>query len=224
MQSIPLDERPRERLLKHGPEALSTAELVAVILGSGMKEKPVLQLAQDVVAHFGSMEKLVDATIEELCQIKGLGRAKAIQLRAAFALGIRAANTADQIREKLHNPMHVYRLVKEMFQREKKERFVVLLQDVKGCLVHMHTITIGTLSHNLVHPREVFYPAIRHTAASIILSHNHPSGDPTPSADDIATTIQLVAAGKTMGIPVRDHLIVGDGAFISLRQEGLVDF
>lgn len=224
IQNIPEDDRPRERLQRHGPEAMSTSDLIAVILGSGMKGIPVLQLSQEIVSHFGSLEKLTEATIEEFCQIKGLGKAKAIQLKAAISLGMRA-NKASKVQQyKIQNPKHAYHLIKDQLEKEKSEHFVVILQDVKGCVINYHTVAIGTLSNSLIHPREVFYPAIRHKAASIILAHNHPSGDPTPSTEDIDTTRQLIEAGKMMGIPINDHLIIGKDTFISIRQEGIVIF
>jgi len=224
IKNIPEDDRPRERLLRYGPEAMSTSELIAVILGSGMKGVPILQLAQDIVSHFGSLEKLAEATIEEFCQIKGLGKAKAIQLKAAISLGMRANKASKVQRYKIQNPDHAYHLIKDQLEKEKSEHFIVILQDVKGYVINFHTVAIGTLSNSLIHPREVFYPAIRHKAASIVLAHNHPSGDPTPSKEDIETTRRLVEAGSMMSIPINDHIIIGKGCFISIRQEGQVIF
>lgn len=224
IQNIPEDDRPRERLQRHGPEAMSTSELIAVILGSGMKGVPVLQLAQDIVSYFGSLEKLSEATVEEFCQIRGLGKAKAIQLKAAISLGTRASKASKAQQYQIQNPTHAYHLIKDQLEKEKSEHFVVILQDVKGCVINSVTVAIGTLSSSLIHPREVFYPAIRHKAASIILAHNHPSGDPTPSTEDIDTTRLLIEAGKMMGITINDHLIIGKDTFISIRQEGIVVF
>lgn len=218
IQHVPASERPRERLLRHGAESLSAAELIAILLGSGGKTTPVLQLSQDVLANFGSLEKLADATVAELCQVKGIGPAKAIQLKAAFSLGVRLSKQIVSPRFKIEHPVHAYNLVKEELQAEKRELFVIILQDNRGCLIGHHTVAIGTLTFAPVHPREVFYPAIRHKAASIILVHNHPSGDLTPSKQDIELTSQLVAAGKLVGIPVNDHVIVSSQGYLSLRQ------
>lgn len=222
IQKLPEEERPRERLLRHGPEAMATSELIAIILGSGMQGIPVLQLAQEIVQRFENLKQLSEATIEELCQIKGLGKAKALQVKAAFSLGLRAARqNAVAPKYRIENPIHAYHLVKEELEREKRELFIAILLDVKGCVICQQVISIGTLSNTLVHPREVFYPAIRHNAASMIVVHNHPSGDPTPSKQDFDITKTLIAAGALMGIPVNDHIIVGEQNYISLRQQGL---
>jgi DNA repair protein RadC len=221
IQRLPEAERPRERLMLHGPDSLSTTELVAILLGSGTKSKPVLELAQELVMHFGSLSQLAEATVEELCQIKGIGLAKAIQLKAAMTLGLRLSKQAILPRYRIEHPMHAYNLIKEQVQNEKRELFLAILQDTKNCLICHEVIAIGTLSNALVHPREVFYPAIRHKAASLILVHNHPSGDPTPSAQDYSVTETLIEAGKVIGIPVNDHIIIGHQGYVSLRQKGL---
>jgi len=220
IQSLPQSERPRERLMKFGPESMAASELIAIILGSGMKGRSVLVLAQELVAHFGTLARLAQATIEELRQIKGIGQAKAVQLRAIFSLSTRLASQSSQARYRVDNPIHAYHLVKDELQHEKREFFMAILLDTKGYVICHEVIAIGTLSNTLVHPREVFYPAIRHKAASLIVLHNHPSGDPTPSPEDIAVTQKLVEAGKLVGIPVNDHIIVGDQGYVSLRQKG----
>lgn len=221
IQSIPVAERPRERLQHQGSEALSNSELLAIILGSGTKGKSVLQLSQELLAKFGGLEHLADATIEELCEVKGLGNAKAIQIRAVVTLASRLSQKERGIKIKIDHPQSAYHLLKDELESEKKEVFKVLLLDVKGYVISQQLISVGTLSRSLIHPREVFYPAIRHKAASIILAHNHPSGDPTPSQEDFDVTAKLVEVGKVMGIPVRDHLIIGDNQYISLRQRGV---
>lgn len=217
---MPEEERPRERLLRNGPESLSSVELIAILLGSGTQSTPVLHLAQSLLIHFGTLAKLTEATIEELCQIKGIGPAKAIQLKACFNLGNRLARQAVTPRYKIDHPRHAYNLLKDLLEKEKKELFVVLLQDVKNYVICHEIVAMGTLSTLVVHPREVFYPAIRHKAASLLLAHNHPSGDPTPSPEDYEITKTLLQAGKMMGIPVNDHLIIGEQKYVSLRQNG----
>ena len=224
IQNLPAEERPRERLHRYGAEAMATSELIAIILGSGMKGVPILQLSQSILAHFGSIDKLAGATIEELCQIKGLGHAKALQLKAAFSLGTRLSKQAATVKYRIENPIHAYNLIKEELQNESRELFLIILQDTKGCALTHQVVSIGTLTNVLVHPREVFYPAIRHHAASIILVHNHPSGDPTPSKQDYDLTTTLIEVGKVMGIPVNDHLLIGDNCFISMRQLGKIVF
>lgn len=218
---LPEAERPRERLLRHGPEAMATAELLAIILGSGMRGMPVLQLSQEILMRFGTLQGLSEATVEELRKIKGLGLAKALQLKAAFSLGLRMSRQAPAARYRIEHPVHAYNLVKDDVQHEKRELFVVILQDIKGYAISHHVVSIGTLSNTLVHPREVFHPAIRHHAASIIIAHNHPSGDPTPSTQDFAITKTLIKAGELIGIPVNDHIIIGAQSYISLRQYGV---
>lgn len=218
--NLPTEERPRERLQRFGPEAMSTAELIAVILGSGTKGNPILQLSQELVVRFGNLKGLAEATIAELCEIKGLGRAKAIQLKAVFSLGSRLANHPLSCRYRIENPMHAYNLVKDELLSEKREVFMTILLDTKGYVINHEVVAIGTLSQTLVHPREVFYPAIRHKAASLILVHNHPSGDPTPSQEDYDVTKQLFEAGSLISIPINDHIILGGNRFVSLRQRG----
>lgn len=216
---IPEAERPRERLQQHGAEAMSNADLLAIILGSGSKSVPVLQLAQDIMEHFGSLPKLAEATIEELCHIKGLGKAKATQLKACFSIGNRISKLALPVKYRIEHPIHAYHLIKDLLEHEKREIFYVIMQDAKGYVINHQVVAIGTLSQTLVHPREVFYPAIRHKASSIIIAHNHPSGDPTPSKQDYEVTKVLIEAGKVIGIPVKDHLIIGLQTFESLRQK-----
>lgn len=222
VQNLPLEERPREKLLKG--ETLSSIELIAVVLGSGTKTKPVLQLAQEIFMHFGSLERLAEATIEELCQIKGLGQAKALQLKAACLMGWKLSKQIIPPKFRIENPLHVYHLVKDQLDWAKEEHFVVVLQDARNYVICHKIVSIGTLTETLVHPREVFYPAIRHKAASIILVHNHPSGDPTPSLEDHQITKTLIQAGQMLSIPVHDHVIVGGGSYFSMRQRGYAFF
>lgn len=221
VKQLPDFERPRERLRNVGPDALSTVELIAVILGSGTKESPVLQLAQEIVARFDTLDRLSEATVEEFCQVKGIGTIKAVQLRAALSLGMRVSRKTPSLKQKISTPMQAYLFIKDTLEREKREIFITLLLDVKGCAIRHDIVSIGTLSRTLVHPREVFYPAVRHKAASMILAHNHPSGDPTPSSEDFEVTNTLVEIGKLMSIPVNDHLIIGEKCFVSLRQKGV---
>lgn len=220
IQHMQESERPRERLQRFGAESLSIAELIAIVLGSGTKQMPVLKLAQLMLVKFGNLQQLSDATIQELRQIKGIGLAKAIQLRAVFSLGLRLSKQNIAAKYKIEHPIHAYNLVKDDLLAEKRELFVVILQDVKGCSLGYHIVSIGTLTETPVHPREVFYPAIRNKAVSIILVHNHPSGDLTPSKQDYDLTHKLIAVGQLIGIPVNDHLIISDQGYLSLRQQG----
>lgn len=203
-----------------GAESLSSAELIAIILGSGSKTKPILQLAQEVISRFGGLRQLAEATVAELLEIKGIGRAKAIQLKAALNLGMRASKQVITPKYRIDHPSHAYYLVKEELEHEKQELFIVILQDVKGYVIGHEVISMGSLSQTLVHPREVFYPAVKQKAASLIVAHNHPSGDPTPSPQDFELTKVLVEASRMMRIPLQDHLIIGRQRYVSLRQEG----
>lgn len=222
IHQLPEEERPRERFMHSGAESLSTAELIAIILGSGSKAKPILQLAHELIARFGGLRQLSEATLKELLEIKGIGLAKAIQLKAALNLGMRASRQAPTLKYRIEHPAHAYYLVKDELEREKRECFVVILQDIKGYVICHEIVSIGHLSQTLVHPREVFYPAIRHKAASLIVAHNHPSGDPTPSMEDLELTKILVNAGSLMHLPLHDHIIVGRASYISLRQQGFL--
>lgn len=224
VQKLPSDERPREKMLRHGGESLSTIELIAVILGTGTKDKPVLQLAQDILMRFGNLQRLYEATIEELCQIRGVGLAKAMQLKAAFCLGAKFSKQAVSPKLRVDNPMVAYRLLKDELQHETREHFVVMMIDAKGNFISYQVVAVGTLTNILVHPREVFYPAIRHKAASVILAHNHPSGDPMPSPEDFEITKILIQVGQLLDIPVRDHLILTEQSFISMKQRGFLFF
>lgn len=223
IQHLPQEDRPRERLLRFGAETLSTAELIAIILGSGTKTVPVLQLAQQIISRFGSLQQLSEATLSELCQVKGVGIAKALQLQAALNLGMRASKQTISPRYRIEHPLHAYHLIKDELENEKREIFIAILQDTKNYVITHEVISIGSLSNTIVHPREVFYPAIRHKAAGMIIAHNHPSGDPTPSPQDYELTTSLVAAGRLMGIPIHDHLIIGYGEYVSLRQKKWVN-
>ncbi len=216
VKDLPEAERPRERLLRHGTEALSLAELIAILLGTGTKGKSVITLAQELIATHGGLEGLLDASISELKQIKGMGHAKAITLKAAF--GIAAKRAVPQNSDPLLYPQQIFNLLKEEVLSEKREILFVILKDTKAKLITWEKVAIGTLSEVLAHPREIFCPAIRHKAHSIIIAHNHPSGDPTPSSNDIELTKKLLEAAQIIGIALDDHIIIGRERFISLKQ------
>ena len=219
INELPVTERPRERLMRHGPEALSSAELIAIVLGSGTQSAPVLQLSHQLISRFGGLEKLGQATVSELCEVKGIGEAKAIQLRASFNLGLRLSKQCIGPKYKIEHPLHAYNLVKDELVNEKRELFMIVMQDAKGIVIDHTVISIGTLTETPVHPREVFYPAIRNKAVSIILIHNHPSGDLTPSKSDHELTRRLSSTGRMVGIPVNDHLIISHQGYLSMRQQ-----
>lgn len=221
IKNLPLSERPRERLEQLGGDYLSCVELIAILIGSGTKSKSAIVLAQELLASFKDLKSLSEATISELLEIKGIGKAKAIQLKSAFALASRMAVSFEPIKYHADCSKEVYSLIKEPMQKETSEVLMILMRNTKGYLYHKEIIAKGTLSQVLIHPREVFYPAIRHKAAGIIIAHNHPSGDATPSSEDISLTKNLHEASKIMGIELLDHLIIGKNSYVSLFEAGL---
>lgn len=219
LHNIPQQDRPRERLVRHGTAALSLSELLAILLVTGTKGKSVLDLAHEIMAKFGTVSKLLEASVSELCEVKGVGKAKAIQLKAAFGIALKISEMTPPVKKALTS-QEAYHLVKDDLARQSQEILVVILKDVKGRLITHEKISIGTLSEVLVHPREVFYPAVRHKASSFILAHNHPSGDPTPSVADLELTRHLLKSSRIMGIGLEDHLIIGSDRFVSLKESG----
>ncbi len=222
IRDLPAEERPREKLERYGAGALGIAELLAILLRVGNAKASALQLAQHLIARFGGLRGLAGATVQELSGLSGIGLAKACQLKAAFEVGKRLATAADAPRPIISSPLDAANLLMEDLRYRKEERFTVLLLDTRHQVIRVHESSIGTLSASLVHPREVFRAAITHTAAAVILAHNHPSGDPTPSKEDRALTARLTQAGDLVGIPVLDHLVIGDGRFVSMKEQGLI--
>lgn len=214
---IPLDERPRERLRKKGADSLSNEELLAIILGTGSKERPVLELSRSLLSHFESPQALFQASLEELAAFPGIGKAKASLLKAAFVLAERALVPFEEAKPSIKHPEQAYRAILPIIRGEKRELFIILMLDAKSRLLRLETISVGILNATLVHPREVFFPVIKHRAHAIIAVHNHPSGDLSPSKEDIYMTEQLLAASKSLGIPVCDHLIVSELGYLSLK-------
>lgn len=219
VRELPLNQRPRERLRLQGAEALSTQELLAILLSTGTKKTPVLDLSAKLLSRFGSLSRLIHASVEELTEIEGIGPAKAIQLKAALALAQKASQESPSHKAAVTTE-EAYELVRYTLSPLKQEALYVILKDVKGKLISVEKVSVGTLSEVLVHPREVFFPAVRHKASSLILAHNHPSGDPTPSPADLHMTRHLIHSAKVMGIGLDDHLIIGSSSYVSLRNAG----
>ncbi len=217
VRDLPPDERPRERLIHRGPEALSGAEILAVILGRGVKGESVMVTAQKLLGRFGSLRGIAGCSVEELSQVNGIGPAKAAQLAAAFELSRRLADGPRDARAPVKSPEDVVSVLAGSLRGKKKEHFLVLLLDTRNRLIRVSPVSVGSLDSSIVHPREAFKEAISVSASSVIFAHNHPSGDPEPSEDDIELTRRLVEAGRLLGILVLDHVIVGDGAFLSLK-------
>lgn len=221
IRELPAEERPRERLITYGADALSTAELLAVLLRTGTEQNSAVGLAEHLLAHFGNLRGVANATIEELAGVRGIGPAKAAQIKAAIEFGRRLIAASPEERPKIRSPRDVYNLLGPSLRDEKREHFIALLLDTKNGVLRSRTVSVGDLSSSIVHPREVFSEAIRHGAASLIVAHNHPSGDPTPSPEDIAVTRRLAEAGELLGIEVLDHIVLGDNRWTSLKEKGL---
>ena len=220
---MPASERPRERLTRLGAPALSAVELLALLLGSGGSGRSSLDLAAQVFArNGGSLRRLASSPVAAIRAISGVGPAKAVVLHAALELGRRMAAESRSTGEPVSGPMDVYRLFAPRLEDLPVEEFHVAVLDTQHRLERDITVTRGLLSASLVHPREVFREAIAERAASIILVHNHPSGDPMPSPDDRKVTAQLVAAGRLLDIPVHDHVIIGRGRYASFAESGLL--
>lgn len=222
IKDLPEDIRPRERLLKEGAEVLSNIEILAILLQTGTRETTALDLASLIMFRFKSLRQLLGATIEELREIKGVGPAKACQVKAALELARRTAKYSDQPRPVIKTPDDAAILVMEEMKHFDREHFRAILLNTKNQVIGTDKVSVGTLNSSVVHPRELFRNAIKRGAASVILLHNHPSGDPTPSREDKDITRRVMEAGNIIGIAVLDHIIIGDNKFISLKAHGLI--
>jgi len=222
IKDLPADERPRERLARYGPGMLSTAELLAIILRTGTRQESAIHVAQRLLGDLGTVREIVTAGVDQLSRVRGIGPAKAIEIKAALELGRRLLSLSSDDLPVVRDPADVMRLLGGELSQEVQEHFKVVLLDSKNQVRKVVTATIGTLNASLVHPREVFRQAITSACNSVILAHNHPSGDPTPSREDLAVTKQLSEAGAILGIEVLDHVIVGGGRYLSMKQRGLM--
>jgi len=217
---LPPEDRPRERLLRGGPEGLSSPELLALLLQTGTPTARVSDLAGRLLVSFGSLEALSLARPGELVRENGIGPAKACAVLAAFELGRRVRLAPPARRAVIRTPADVSALVGAQMRHLDREHFRAVLLNTRHEVLDAVTIAVGGLDSAPIHPREVFKEAIRRSAAAVILVHNHPSGNPEPSGDDLRITTRLAEAGRVVGIDVLDHLIIGDGRFISLRERG----
>jgi len=218
----PMDERPREKLMHRGAAALSDSELLAILLRTGTGSITAVDLAKTLLKDFRTVEHLATRAVQDLRQYKGLGEAKAISVIAAFELGRRTASARGTEKLQITSPEDVVRAYGPLVRDLHQEVFKVLLLDSANHVLRDVTVTTGILNSSLVHPREVFRPAILEPAASMILLHNHPSGNPEPSAEDIQITRQLVEASKVVGIPIHDHIIIALEKFTSFAERGLL--
>ena len=221
----PQDERPREKLLNQGAAGMTDAELLALIVRSGdpTTGQSAIDLGRKLISHFGSnLRELGNADITELTAIKGMGLAKAAGVKAAFTLASRFQARKLERFDRFTSPQQVFDYFHHEFRDSRKEYFLALLLDGKNRIIRRVQVSEGSLNQSIVHPREVFSPAVKESAAALILVHNHPTGDPAPSGEDIAVTRRLREAGELMGIKVLDHIIVGDGEYVSFVERGLL--
>ena len=222
MPEPPVADRPRERLYWNGAEALTDVELLALQLGVGMRGRSAIDVARTLLDRYGSLADVAGRELAELSQVPGVGPAKAARLAAAFELTRRLRARIPGARVVLSQPAQVFEAFAPLMEDLRREVFRVALLDAQNGLLRDCVISEGTLSASLVHPREVFKPAILESAASIILLHNHPSGDPTPSREDVRLTRQLVDCARLLDLRIHDHVIVGRGRYVSLAERGLI--
>lgn len=218
IRDIPHQERPRERLAEAGPQAVSTAELLAIILRTGHGQENVLRLAERLLAKFGDLVGVATASLSELQEVKGIGPAKAVEIKAALELGRRLTTMAPHERPTIAVPEDAANIVMSEMSLLEQEHLRVMTLNTRSQLLKVHNIYVGSLNSSVVRVAELFRPAIKENAAHIIVFHNHPSGDPSPSPEDIRVTRELVKAGKLLNIELRDHIIIGRQRFCSLRR------
>lgn len=216
----PETERPRERLLTQGADALTDAQLLAILLRVGRQRSSAVQVGLEILDRLGGLSGLVRCGIDELCAVPGVGAAKAAQLKAALALGKRALASPLSRGTKITSSRDLFEHYHPTLRDLRHEIFKVVLLDAKHAIVRDATVSEGSLTLSIVHPREVFTMAVKESAAAVIFLHNHPSGDPTPSQEDRVLTARLVSAGEVLGIRVLDHIVVGDGRYVSFADQG----
>ena len=216
----PSYERPREKLVSMGARSLNDSELLAILLRTGNRNESAVALGQRLLATFGGIPGLSRTVVAELSRVKGVGLAKGAQILAALELGRRMSERSFVPEESIRSGESVYRLLGPRLREERKESFWALLLDTRHRLRRMEKISEGTLTMTPVHPREAFSPAVRESASAVIFVHNHPSGDPEPSPEDWSLTTRLVECGTLLGIRVLDHIVIGDHAYVSLRERG----
>ncbi|WP_103981939.1 RadC family protein [Helcococcus massiliensis] len=223
IKEISKNDRPMEKLYNYGKEVLSDSELLAIILGSGHKNKNAIFLADEILKVYFKDKNLLFTSIDQLMEINGIGLSKASRIIAALELGKRLSKQESMNNMSLTSPDSVANYLFDHFRDSYREEFLILILDTKNKIKASKTVSIGSINQTLVHPREVFRFAITNNANSIILSHNHPSGDPSPSHEDILITKRLQEAGKLIGIKVLDHIIIGHDRYISLREKKIIE-
>ncbi len=223
IREMPAEERPRERLSRLGAEALKDAELIAVVLRTGTNRMSVIALAEKLLAEFGDLRRLAQATVEEItARVKGIGKVKAIELKAALELGKRLSNYSKEPPRRIRSPKDVVDLLMAKYKDYETEHFTCIFMNVRNDVIKILEISKGSGDSTVVSPLEVFKHAVRIGACNIIVVHNHPSGDPEPSQADVEISNQLIEAGKLLGIQLLDHVILGDGKYVSLKERALI--
>ncbi|MDY2679468.1 MAG: DNA repair protein RadC [Lentihominibacter sp.] len=223
IKQMPSEEKPREKLLREGSDRLSTTEILAILINSGTKEISALEIAAQLLSiDKRGVRFLAECSPEELGRIKGMGQAKICTVLAAVELGKRIAAAPVRDRNLIRSSSDIADLFMEKMRYYKKEHFVSLMINAKGEIIEETEVSIGDLCSSSTHPREVFVDAVKRSAGSVVFLHNHPSGDPSPSDTDIQTTKRLIEAGTILGIPVLDHIIIGDGIYVSMKAMGLI--
>ncbi|MFL0247466.1 RadC family protein [Candidatus Clostridium stratigraminis] len=222
IMDLPNTERPREKLFKYGVEALSNNELLAIILRTGTSNENILELSSRIIKESGGLNGLLTSSYEDYLQLKGIGSAKASQLIALAEISKRFKSFKSGEEYKISEPKDAAMLLMESMRNLKQECLKVVLLNTKNIVISIRDVSIGSLNSSIVHPREVFNEAVKKSCASIIVSHNHPSGDPTPSSEDINLTHRLSECGKLLGIEMLDHIIIGNGIYISLKEKGIL--
>lgn len=221
IKSLPEDERPREKLLKHGVEKLSNVELLAIVIKSGVKNASALDISKQIISNKLGLTGLSDISIEELSEVKGIGLSKASEIIASIELGKRVLISKEE-KYKISSPSDISSYLMREMGDLKKEHFNIVMLDNKNQIVEVHNVSVGSLNSAIVHPREVFKNAVRRSSASIILAHNHPSGNTSPSREDISITKRLIECGELMGIKVLDHIIIGKNEYFSFKEKSII--
>lgn len=222
LRDIPEAERPRERMMQFGASSLNNSELLAVLLRTGTVSESAIHLAQRLLNETSGLRNLMSMTIEELVKIKGIGTAKALQIKAGIELGKRIARSSFGERMTIRSPEDVSQYIAGELRYEQKEKFLCIFLNTKNHVIGHEVLSVGSLNATIVHPREVFRAAIQRSSSAIICVHNHPSGDPTPSHEDVEMTRRLTDCGAMIGIDVLDHVVIGDQTFVSLKEQGLM--
>lgn len=222
IKDLPSEDRPREKLMKNGAHYLTEVELLAILIRNGTKEKSALDLAKDIIKQFTNLANLAKTDVYALAKIKGIGLVKAVSIVAALELGKRIMAADGLALTSINSPIDIAKILSPLLRYENKEQFYVLLLNIKNKLIGLEKISEGTLNATIAEPREVFARAITRNAAALIIAHNHPSGDSSPSQEDRNTTTRMCTAGEILGIKVLDHIIVGNGNYYSFKEKSLI--